>query len=194
MLVGSVVMDFLILSRATADASASDDATLDERHWSYMDSYADRMTARGPTLGPDRETWTGSMHVVALAGPAEARQFVAEEPYHRAGLFGEHFIWRFTNLLGRTMWEFNGIPNASRYLVIAGNAEHPPAVSELQPDLREGLILYGELYDLDDRPAGVAVAVEASSGELLAALLDDLRTALAVHDLDVHDWEFGGRR
>jgi hypothetical protein len=39
---------------------------------------------------------------------SRAWEFVAEEPYHRAGLFEEHVVWRFTNLLGRTMWEFGG--------------------------------------------------------------------------------------
>ena len=35
-----------------------------EEHWAFMDGYADRMVARGPTLADDGETPTGSMHMV----------------------------------------------------------------------------------------------------------------------------------
>lgn len=68
-----------------------------------MDGFADGMTARGPTFGTDRQTWTGGLHVVDLPGPKAVREFVAREPYNQAGLFEEHFIWRFADLLGRTM-------------------------------------------------------------------------------------------
>ena len=43
---------------------------LAEAHWSFMDGYADAMLARGPTLTPDRATWTGSMHIVDLPDAA----------------------------------------------------------------------------------------------------------------------------
>ena len=73
-----------------------------------MDRFADGMIARGPTLGADRETWTGSLHIVDLPSAEAAREFVEREPYNRAGLFEQHIIRRFKNLLGRTMWEFPG--------------------------------------------------------------------------------------
>ncbi len=188
-------MDFLIRSQSSAAAADSDDdPALNERHWSYMDRFADGMTARGPTLGPDRETWTGSLHVVDLAGPEAAREFVAEEPYERAGLFAAHSIWRFGNLLGRTMWQFTGPHDEPRFLVLAQGERSPVAVADLPPELRDGLVLYGELRDLDDRPAGVALAVQAPSREALDALLADPRTGLTDGTIEVHDWEFGGRR
>jgi len=59
-----------------------------------MDRFAAGMTARGPTLGPDRETWTGSLHIVDLPSEAAARSFVENEPYNRAGRFSEHQIGR----------------------------------------------------------------------------------------------------
>jgi uncharacterized protein YciI len=43
-----------------------------EQHWSYMDRFQDRMIARGPTLTPDGETATGSVHIVDLPSPADA--------------------------------------------------------------------------------------------------------------------------
>ncbi|HVD56380.1 MAG TPA: YciI family protein [Thermoleophilaceae bacterium] len=103
-------MDFLIYSRAAPNAAdIEDEDALNEAHWSYMDRFADGMVARGPTLGPDRETWTGSIHIVNLPSADAAHEFVEQEPYNRAGLFEEHFIRRFRNLLGRTMW---GVPGS----------------------------------------------------------------------------------
>lgn len=196
-------MDFLIYSRsAPATADAEDDPELDEQHWSYMDGFADGMTARGPTLGADRQSWTGSLHVVDLPGPAAVREFVAGEPYNRAGLFEEHLIWRFSNLLGRTMWQFTGATDEHRFLVLAQTAEDRPKdpmpvpVAGLAPRLRERLIVYGALRDLDDEdPAGVALAVQVRTRPALDTLLGDGLPGYADYgDIRIHDWEFGGRR
>ncbi len=154
-------MDFLVYSRsASAAADAEDDPELDERHWSYMDGFADGMTARGPTLGTDRQTWTGSLHMVDLPGSNAAREFVAREPYNRAGLFEEHFIWRFANFLGRTMWRFAVAADEPRFLVLAHAAENlpkdprPVPLADLPRELRERLIVYGELRNLKTEGTG----------------------------------------
>ena len=133
-------MDFLVYSRgASVVMDSREDPELDEHHWSYMDGFADGMTARGPTLGTDRQTWTGSLHVVDLPGPKAMREFVAREPYNQAGLFDEHFIWRFANLLGGTMWQFAGAAEEPRFLVLARAAvdlpkdPKPVPVADLPP-------------------------------------------------------------
>jgi hypothetical protein len=42
-------VDFFVHSRAAPSAaSVEHDPALDEEHWSYMDRFADGMTARGP--------------------------------------------------------------------------------------------------------------------------------------------------
>ena len=41
-----------------------------EAHWSYMDGYADRMIARGPTLTDDGAAATGSLHIIDLPDAA----------------------------------------------------------------------------------------------------------------------------
>jgi uncharacterized protein YciI len=172
-------VDFLVLSRASsATVRPVDEPGLNERHWSYMDGFADGMTARGPTLGPDRETWTGSMHVVSLPSADDVHAFVSEEPYERAGLFESHRTWRFTNLLGRTMWDHVGRPDQPRFLVLARQA---PGL----PD--EAVIMLGELSTLDGDPAGFALAVQLPD----RSALDDLDAGL---EAEVHDWEPGGRR
>jgi YCII-related domain len=72
------------------------------------------MIARGPTLAADRETATGSPHILGLPSVDAAHEFVAREPNNRAGVYADHFIWRFENLLGRTMWELSGVWPTSR--------------------------------------------------------------------------------
>jgi uncharacterized protein len=196
-------MDFLILSRGTASAAVSDDdPVLNERHWAYMDAFADAMTARGPTLGPDRLSWSGSLHVVELPSPEATREFVEREPYNRAGLFEEHRIWRFVNILGETMWHFVSAKDEPRFLVLAHPAidasqrRWPVPLADLPPELRDRLIVYGELRTLDDdEPAGVALAVQAATPAALEVLLRDACSGLAdCHCVEIHDWEFGGRR
>jgi uncharacterized protein YciI len=176
-------VEFLVLSRAATGAAGSDDDALNEAHWTYMDRFADSMIARGPTLAPDRETWTGSLHVLELPDPEAARMFVADEPYNRAGRYEEHSIWVFDNLLGRTMWEFPGLDaDEPRFLVIAlGEAV------ERVPDDR--LILCGTLREIPNGPpVGTALAIQAPT---TAAA----REAITVPaEVQVHNWEFGGRR
>lgn len=195
-------MDFFVYSRDAAGASAlRDDDELLEAHWSYMDRFAESMIARGPTLGADRETATGSLHVVGLQGPEAAQEFVANEPNNRAGVYAEHEVWRFENLLGRTMWEFPGATDEPRFLIIARSdsgqmSRGPVATESLSPELRQRLIVYGALTRLDDdRLVGVALALQVPDREALDALLEDDRLGLdAVSELEVHNWEFGGRR
>jgi uncharacterized protein YciI len=193
-----VTIDFLIHSRATPSASSTEhEPALDEEHWSYMDGFADGMIARGPTLAADRTTWTGSLHIVDLPGAAAARAFVEREPYNRAGLFDQHLIRRFGNRLGRTMWDAPRGSDDPRFLVIAQPPdEHAPAVP--LPDLaapeRERLIVHGELLTLDDaRPAGAVLALQAPSRQAVEALLAHAGLGDRF-EVQIHDWELGGRR
>jgi uncharacterized protein len=197
-------MDFFVYSRDAAGTTLRRDKELLEEHWSYMDAFAESMIARGPTLAADRETATGSLHVLGLPSVDTAREFVAREPNNRAGVYADHFIWRFENLLGRTMWEFSGAADEPRFLVIArldrdhsaGRGSRPVPEGSLPPELRERLILYGALSTLDDgEPAGVALAIQAPDRDAVVALLEDERTGVDVfQDVEIHDWEFGGRR
>jgi uncharacterized protein YciI len=191
-------LDFFVYSRDAADAAdLRDDHELLEEHWSYMDRFAESMIARGPTLGTDRETATGSLHVLALPSVDAAREFVALEPNNRAGVYGEHLVWRFENLLGRSMWEFSGQPAGSRFLIIARSQLRRPASAETLPaELLERLVLYGALTTLDDaEPVGVALALQAPNRAAVGALVDDERTGLGgFSEVEIHNWEFGGRR
>jgi uncharacterized protein YciI len=198
-------MDHLMYGRAAAGAGDEDVPELDEAHWSYMDTFAGRMTARGPTLSPDRETWTGSLHVVDLADGAAARAFALDEPYHRARLFRDHLIRRFDNLLGRTMWDVTPEPGDVPFLILADGPAPSPTGREpqppLAPDVRARLVLWGTLHPADDEPA----PTRGGSGLALGLLAPDAAAARAVIAAEptllggrtaweLHAWEFGGRR
>jgi uncharacterized protein YciI len=162
-----------------------------------MDKFAESMIARGPTLDADRETATGSLHVLALPSVDAAREFVALEPNNRAGVYEEHLVWRFENLLGRSMWEFSGQPVEPRFLIIGRSHLGRPVSMETVPtELLERLILYGALVTLDGgEPVGVALAVQAPDREAVDSLMKNERTGLGVFsEVEVHNWEFGGRR
>jgi hypothetical protein len=196
-------MDFFVYSRVRPRAAEIEHGpALDEEHWSYMDQFADGMIARGPTLGADRATWTGSVHILDLPSIDAAHRFVEREPYNRAGLFDQHLIRRFNNRLGRTMWEFPGGADDPRFLVIAHartiGSEPRPAVHF--PDLTAvesaRLIIYGDLLSLGESASvGVALALEAPARQAVDPLLWGGRARAAKHfDTQVLDWEFGGRR
>jgi uncharacterized protein len=197
--------DFFVYSRdAARTAALRDDEELLERHWSYMDGFAATMIARGPTLDAARERPTGSLHVLGLPSVAAAHEFVAREPNNCAGVYAEHSILRFENLLGRTMWEFAGAdPAQRRFLVVArvrddrpaGERRAPVPPERLSAPLRERLILYGLLSSLDRATlVGIALALQTPDRASLDALLGDERLRLdGFPDLEVDDWEFGGR-
>jgi hypothetical protein len=148
-----------------------------------MDRFSDRMVARGPTFAVDRTTWTGSLHIVDLPSAGAAHEFVEREPYNRAGLFEQHLVRRFHNLLGRTMREFPRVSDDPLFLVIA---QAPLPNLTARP---ESLIVHGELLTPDEAtPAGAALALQAPTREAV-------ETLLGLHEhVQIHEWEFGGRR
>ena len=131
-------------------------------------------------------------------------EFVAREPNNRAGVYAEHSVCRFENLLGRTMWEFPGAADEPKFLVIAHSHGSPATAAKGRPvpleslstALREQLIVYGALRALDDGAlVGVGLAVQARDGQAVETLLDQGRAGLtAFPRIEIHDWEFGGRR
>jgi uncharacterized protein YciI len=160
-----------------------------EEHWSYMDRYQAEMIARGPTLAGDGDTPTGSVHIVGLPDPAAARAFAFDEPNYQAGVYRDVLLRRWRNLLGRTMWDFpGGRSGGNRYLVL-GLGAGQDAGFDLPPD-RDELIAYGPL--LSDNGAtwlGTAALVRALDPAAARAVLTPDQYA----DIEVHNWQFGGR-
>ncbi|MGW2071927.1 YciI family protein [Streptomyces sp. NPDC001953] len=161
-----------------------------EEHWSYMDRFAAQLIARGPTFADDGETPTGSVHIVDLPDPAAARAFAFDEPNHQAGVYRDVLLRRWRNLLGRTMWDFpGGRTGGDRYLVL-GLGSGPAADLDVPSD-RDGLVAYGPLLS-DDAATwlGTAVLLRAPDPDTARAVLTPEHYA----GIEVHEWEFGGRR
>ncbi|MFC9113566.1 MULTISPECIES: YciI family protein [Streptomyces] len=161
-----------------------------ERHWSYMDRYAKELIARGPTFADNGETPTGSVHIVDLPDPAAARAFAFDEPGYQAGAYRDVLLRRWRNVLGRTMWDFPGGPSGGNRYLVLGLGGGPTADLALPPD-RDGLVAYGPLLSDDgDTWLGTAVLLRATDpGTARAVLNPDGYAAI-----EVHNWEFGGRR
>ncbi|MFJ6387016.1 YciI family protein [Streptomyces sp. NPDC091972] len=165
-------------------------AELTEAHWSYMDRYEAELIARGPTFAADGETPSGSVHIVDLPDPAAARAFAFDEPTYQAGAYRDVLLRRWRNLLGRTMWDFpGGRTGGDRYLVLGLGAGEPADLAV--PPGKDDLIAYGPLLS-DDATAwlGTAALVRAPAPERARAVLTADRYAV----VEVHEWEFGGRR
>jgi hypothetical protein len=159
-----------------------------EAHWSFMDDYADGMIARGPTLTEDGLGATGSLHIVDLPDAAAAQVFAFEEPNFKAGVYAEVLIRRWRNLLGRTMWEFPGSDDASRFLVIAAETDSETE-RRLLAEHEARLIVYGELFSDDgSKLVGSALALEAATRDEVEALLPD-----SLGRIEILPWRFGGR-
>jgi uncharacterized protein YciI len=127
-----------------------------EQHWSYMDRFAATMIARGPTFTRDG-TLTGSVHMLGLPGPDEARAFAFDEPGYQAGAYRDVLLRRWKNAVGRTMWEFHGSrAGNNRYLVLGFTLEPAPDATELP--LRDEVIVGGPLLS-DDGTSGLGTAV-----------------------------------
>ncbi|WP_433477792.1 YciI family protein [Spirillospora sp. CA-142024] len=182
-------MEFFVYHRDRPGSMALRYELLEE-HWSYMDGYAKEMIARGPTLTADGETATGSVHIVDLPDAAAARAFAFDEPGYQAGVYRDVLVRRWRNALGRTMWDFpGGRTGGSRFLVLGlGSGE---AADLAVPSVRDELIAYGPLLSDDGATwLGTAALVRAPDVDTARAVLTPDRYAA----IEVHPWEFGGRR
>jgi uncharacterized protein YciI len=179
---------------------------LAEAHWSFMDRYAEAMLARGPTLTPDRATWTGSMHMVDLPDAQAARMFAFQEPFYRAGVYGQVLVRRWRNALGRTMWDYPAEPGDDRRFLVIGRGKPGLEAARQalgaaqrrwfgEPGHRDGVILRGPLLAEDGGWVGSALLVQLRDRAAVEAMLAGAPYARAglYGSVEIHDWQFGGR-
>lgn len=179
-------MEFFCYHRDRPGSGALRDDLL-EAHWSYMDTYAAELIARGPTL--DGDTATGSVHIADLPDAAAARAFAFDEPNYQAGVYRDVLIRRWRNTLGRTMWDFaGGRTGGDRFLVLGLGAGEPADLDV--PTGRAEPIAYGPLLS-DDGTAWLGTAALVRAPDARAAR--DVLTADRYAAVEVHDWAFGGR-
>lgn len=177
-----------------------------EAHWSFMDGYQDAMIARGPTLAPgDHSVMTGSLHLVDLPDADAARAFAYEEPFFKAGVFAEVLVRRWSNLLGRSMWDFRGA-GGPRFMILGhGDPAMSGAAEDLQeqqleymtgPERSDSLIAYGPLRSEDGREwLGTIALLELPDRPAAEATIHRSPYARAglYATVEIHDWRFGGR-
>lgn len=173
-----------------------------------MDGYVSAMIARGPPLTPNRKTHTGSMHIVNLPDAAAARAFAFEEPYYKAGVYSEVLVRRWRNALGGTMWDFTDTAPDSRRFLIIGRGR--PGVTGARRALieqhrryfadrgyLEHFIARGPLLSDDGAEwVGSAMLIELPDRAAVDAMMTDepyTRAGLYA-SVEIHDWQFGGRR
>jgi uncharacterized protein len=191
--------DFLVLGRDAEGVGERLDALADA-HWDYMDRFAGRLVARGPTLSPDGEEHTGSVHILTAGDAAAARRFADEEPYRRAGLYAEVTVERFLDLLGRTMWERPPAPDlressfvVARWPAIATDAGAARSVLRARPDV---WAFFGLLVSDDaSRCVGLAAAADLPAAEAERAVREIIAgLGAAGATVGVQRWQRGGRR
>jgi hypothetical protein len=185
-------MDFFCYHRDRAGSLPLRQELLEE-HWSYMDRFAEQMIARGPAFedGDEGAGLRGSVHILSVVDVAAARDFAFAEPGWQAGVYRDVMLRRWRNDLGRTMWEFpDGPPDGDEYLVLALGVSAPVAEA-VGPESVDGLIAYGPLLSDDGQTwVGTVALLRAPNRDAARAVVNAGRYT----EIEVHSWEFGGRR
>ncbi len=196
-----VLADYLVYGRDAPEVDERLDA-LAEAHWSYIDRFADRLVARGPTLSVDGEAHTGSMHIVSAEDARAARRFAEEEPYHSAGVYAETKISRYINVLGRSMWDRPPAPDLEQSTFLIAGWPAIPADERTVRAARDVAfagsdtwVFLGLLVSDDaSRCVGIAAGADLSArpAELaLRRVMESLRQSGA--SVETHRWQRGGR-
>jgi uncharacterized protein len=195
-------MDYLFYCRDRPDTTALLER-FTEKHWSFMDGYADRLIARGPTLTADGNQHTGSLHIVDLAAADDTEPFAYQEPFYKAGVYAEVMIRRWENLIGRTMWDFRTSSADPLFLILAQAAAQPEGAVHDFADARRGfavkyrdqMVVYGSMSSIDGAHwKGFAEVIQMPSREAVEAMLadDPLLGSASVAKVEIHRWCMGG--
>jgi uncharacterized protein YciI len=170
-----------------------------ERHWSFIDSYAEQLIARGPTLSAPDGEMTGSMHLVDLPDSQAAHVFAFREPFFEAGVFSEVLVRRWRNELGGTMWDFRG-SGGPRFMVIGHG--HPDAdgigveqLDYLRANAQPSLIVHGPTFSEQNDWTGSVTLLELPDMSTAEQLINESPAAMAglYQQVELHHWRFGGR-
>lgn len=78
--------------------SAALRARVRPEHKAFLGHVAEHIAFAGPLLSDDGVTMLGSLLVIDFADRAAALAWLAQEPFTRAGLYGETWVHAFSNL------------------------------------------------------------------------------------------------
>jgi len=70
-----------------------------EKHLAYIGTLGERVRLAGPMLGDDGETMVGSLFILEAGSADEIAAINADDPYTRAGLFGNVTIRPFRQVV-----------------------------------------------------------------------------------------------
>lgn len=172
-------------------------------HWAFMRRYVDTMIARGPTMSADGKSVTGSMHIVDLPDGGAAHAFAYDDPLARGGVFEDVMVRRYENVLGRTMWQFDGSASNRRFLFIGtarpGTGVQGRALLGAQRDYlchasrAAQVILFGPLLGADGETwEGTAMLLETPDAAAAEALVLGDPAGSLYEGTELHSWRFGG--
>lgn len=193
-------MEYLFFCRDKPDTAGLLESLLEE-HWSFMDGYADRLKARGPTLSADGRKHTGSLHIVDLAAPEDVEAFAYREPFYTGGAYSDVMIRRWENLLDRSMWDYRTNCDDPMFLLIAHASTPITGFADMHRSFavmhRSRTVVYGSMSMPDGGEwAGFAAILQMPSlKEVEKIVADDPAIASpAIAHHEIHRWEVGGRR
>jgi uncharacterized protein YciI len=175
---------------------------LHEAHQAYMDQWADRLVARGPTLSDDGEHHSGSIHVLRVEDRPTAEQFAFAEPYARAGWYASVTVSSMVALVGGTMWDRSRPDPEAPAAFVSVTWSPRPVEKAWSARVREAFIgsdgppwLFGGLLTTDAgrRSVGLAGAVELAPTDAARRLEPVLDRGDAVR-VEVRRWSRGGRQ
>jgi uncharacterized protein len=184
-----------------SDAAAEQLELLAEVHWTYMDEYADRLVARGPTLSPDGKAHTGSVHVLAADGAKEAHRFAFDEPYSLAGVYSSVTVTRFHSALTGTMWDRPLPPPGatSSLVMVTWQAQSFAPAAEFDARMLRRLaetdsLVFGGLLISDDAATSVGLAAAFDVGvEQASTIVAGIELPEPTTRTMTCRWQRGGR-
>lgn len=68
-------------------------------HLEFAKGWCDRMLVGGPLLSDDGQTMQGSMIILDVEDRAQVDEFIANDPYGKAGLFESVVVRRYKKVL-----------------------------------------------------------------------------------------------
>ncbi|WP_375481078.1 YciI family protein [uncultured Jatrophihabitans sp.] len=158
-----------------------------EDHWSYLERWSEQLVVRGPTFEGDVPS--GSVYIVDVATPAEARAFVFEEPAYQAGVYRDVLLRRWQDALHRTTDGPRGDSTAGKHFLVVGLGAGVHESEKTQDT--KNLVAFGTLLSDDaSKWLGTAALLQAPDADAASAILTTDRYS----HIEVCDWQFGGRR
>ncbi len=90
-----MIFVFQLIDRPDAQALR---ASVRPEHKAYLGAVGDRIAFAGPLVADDGATMVGSLLAIDFPDREAARQWLAQEPFTRAGLYASTSIHAFLNL------------------------------------------------------------------------------------------------